>query len=178
MEDLKGKVFGTTRFGTQSDLASRIALRKAGLELDRDVTMIQTGGPAETVMAMADGQGACGGDQSAGDAASETLQAQGADGFDHARCRVSRQRRGDDAALFEVQRGHRAALFARLYRRCGARYEGSCAFAIKTMGKYFRTDDKEVLDETYELSIKSGFTVPPYPAGISGVTARSRKNDA
>ena len=34
------------------------------------------------------------------------------------------------------------------------------------MGKYFRTDDKEVLDETYELSIKSGFTVPPYPAGI------------
>ena len=27
MEDLKGKVFGTTRFGTQSDLASRIALR-------------------------------------------------------------------------------------------------------------------------------------------------------
>src|SRR5687768_7942531 len=56
MEDLKGKVFGTTRFGTQSDLASRIALRKAGLEPDRDVTMIQTGGPAETVMAMATGK--------------------------------------------------------------------------------------------------------------------------
>ena len=32
MEDLKGKVFGTTRFGTQSDLASRIALRRHGLD--------------------------------------------------------------------------------------------------------------------------------------------------
>ena len=40
------------------------------------------------------------------------------------------------------------------------------AFAIETIGKYFRTEDKEVLDETYELSIKTGFTVPPYPAGI------------
>ena len=43
------------------------------------------------------------------------------------------------------------------------------AFAIKTMGQYFRTEDKEVLDETYELSIKTGFTVPPYPAGIPGL---------
>ena len=56
MEDLKGKIFGVTRFGTQSDLASRIALRKAGLEPDRDVTMVQTGGPAETVTAMAAGR--------------------------------------------------------------------------------------------------------------------------
>src|SRR6266545_2700925 len=30
VEDLRGKIFGTTRFGTQSDLASRIALRGAG----------------------------------------------------------------------------------------------------------------------------------------------------
>src|SRR4029453_4780139 len=56
MEDLKGKIFGVPRFGTQSDLASRIALRKAGLEPDRDVTMVQTGGPAETVPAMAAGR--------------------------------------------------------------------------------------------------------------------------
>jgi hypothetical protein len=40
------------------------------------------------------------------------------------------------------------------------------SFAMKTMGKYFRTDDREMLEETYELIIKNGFTVPPYPAGI------------
>jgi NitT/TauT family transport system substrate-binding protein len=56
MEDLKGKIFGVTRFGTQSDLASRIALRKAGLDPDRDVTIVQTGGPSETVTAMATGR--------------------------------------------------------------------------------------------------------------------------
>src|SRR4029077_19960094 len=42
MEDLKGKIFGTTRFGTQSDLASRIALRRAGIDPERDITMVQT----------------------------------------------------------------------------------------------------------------------------------------
>jgi len=56
MEDLKGKVFGTTRFGTQSDLASRIALRRFGIDPERDITMVQTGGPAETVAAMVAGK--------------------------------------------------------------------------------------------------------------------------
>jgi len=40
-------------------------------------------------------------------------------------------------------------------------------FAMKTMGKYFRTDDRELLEETYEMIIKTGFSVPPYPAGIA-----------
>ncbi|MBI2358348.1 MAG: hypothetical protein HYV04_05505 [Deltaproteobacteria bacterium] len=37
------------------------------------------------------------------------------------------------------------------------------------MGKYFRTDDREVLEETYELVIKRGFNVPPYPSGIGSL---------
>src|SRR5678816_1316967 len=55
IEDLRGKIFGTTRFGTQSDLASRIALRRAGIDPERDITMVQTGGPAETISAMVAG---------------------------------------------------------------------------------------------------------------------------
>ncbi|MGE5820265.1 MAG: hypothetical protein ACM37Z_19730, partial [Deltaproteobacteria bacterium] len=43
------------------------------------------------------------------------------------------------------------------------------AFAMKTMGKYFRTDDREVLEETYELIIKNGFNIPPYPSGIASL---------
>ena len=42
-------------------------------------------------------------------------------------------------------------------------------FAMKTMGKYFRTDDRELLEETYEMIIKAAFTVPPYPAGITSL---------
>src|SRR4029450_6008331 len=56
MEDLKGKVFGTTRFGTQSDLAPPIAPRPHGRAPDADIPMVQTGGPAETVSAMMTGK--------------------------------------------------------------------------------------------------------------------------
>ena len=43
------------------------------------------------------------------------------------------------------------------------------SFVSKTMGKNFRTDDHELLEEAYELIIKTGFTVPTYPAGISSL---------
>jgi hypothetical protein len=44
MEDLKEEIFGTTRFGTLSDLASRFALRSHGIDPERDITMVQTAG--------------------------------------------------------------------------------------------------------------------------------------
>jgi len=165
MEDLKGKVFGTTRFGTQSDLASRIALRKAGLEPDRDVTMVQTGGPAETVIAMATGKV-----HAAAISPPATLQAK--------RLKLKELM---DLTTLDVEYHVNGVVTTRRYLKSNediarrflrAYIEGAVrgmkdrAFAIKTMGKYFRTEDKEVLDETYELSIKNGFTVPPYPAGI------------
>ncbi len=168
MEDLKGKVFGVTRFGTQSDLASRIALRKSGLEPDRDVTMVQTGGPAETVIAMAAGKV-----HAAAISPPATLQAK----------RVKLKELMDLTNL-DVEYHVNGVVTTRRYLKSNedlvrrflrAYIEGAVRgmkdkpFAIKTMGKYFRTDDKEVLDETYDLSIKTGFTVPPYPAGILGL---------
>ena len=103
MEDLKGKVFGTTRFGTLSDLASRFALRLYGIDPERDITMVQTGGPAETVAAIATGK-----IQAAALSPPATLQAkkaklQRASRYVQARRRVSHQRRGDDAEIFENQ---------------------------------------------------------------------------
>jgi ABC-type nitrate/sulfonate/bicarbonate transport system substrate-binding protein len=59
--------------------------------------------------------------------------------------------------------------FLRAYIEGAVRGQKDKAFAIKTMGKYFRTDDRELLEETYELIIKNGFTVPPYPAGIASL---------
>jgi hypothetical protein len=52
------------------------------------------------------------------------------------------------------------------------------AFAIKTMGKYFRTDDRDVLEETYEAVIKRVFNFPPYPAGISALLQEVEKQHA
>ena len=53
---LKGKLFGATRFGTLSDFASRFALEKNGLNPERDITMVQTGGQPETVVALLTGK--------------------------------------------------------------------------------------------------------------------------
>jgi hypothetical protein len=50
------------------------------------------------------------------------------------------------------------------------------AFAMKPMGKYFRTDDRDVLEETYEAVIKSVFNFPPYPVGVPAYYMRSKNN--
>jgi NitT/TauT family transport system substrate-binding protein len=168
MEELKGKVFGVTRFGTQSDLASRIALRKVGLEPDRDVTMVQTGGPAETVIAMASGKV-----HAAAISPPATLQAKRLklkDLMDLTHLDVEYHVNGVVTTRRYLKANEDIARrFLRAYIEGAVRGMKDKAFAIKTMGKYFRTDDREVLEETYDLSIKSGFTVPPHPAGISGL---------
>ncbi|MSP38457.1 MAG: ABC transporter substrate-binding protein [Deltaproteobacteria bacterium] len=43
VEDMRGKAVGVTRFGSSSDFTMRYLLRKAGLNPERDVTMIQAG---------------------------------------------------------------------------------------------------------------------------------------
>jgi hypothetical protein len=59
--------------------------------------------------------------------------------------------------------------FVRAYIEGAVHGQRDKAFAMKAMGKYFRTDDREVLEETYALIIQSGFSFPPYPSGIAGL---------
>src|SRR5918996_5062974 len=46
-EDLKGKAIGISRLGSASDVAARALIRGLGLEPDRQVLIMQVGGPAE-----------------------------------------------------------------------------------------------------------------------------------
>lgn len=41
IEDLKGKAIGVTRYGANTDISTRFALRKFGLQPDKDVAMVQ-----------------------------------------------------------------------------------------------------------------------------------------
>jgi NitT/TauT family transport system substrate-binding protein len=41
MEDLKGKAIGITRFGSNTDISARFAIRKAGLLPEKDVALVQ-----------------------------------------------------------------------------------------------------------------------------------------
>jgi NitT/TauT family transport system substrate-binding protein len=168
MEDLRGKVFGTTRFGTQSDLASRIALRKAGIDPERDITMVQTGGPAETISAMVAGKV-----HAAAISPPATMQARRVklkDLMDLSNLDVEYHVNGVVTTRKYLKTNEDTVRrFLRAYIEGAVRGMKDKAFAMKTMGKYFRTEDRDVLEETYEMSIKTGFSVPPYPAGIASL---------
>jgi ABC-type nitrate/sulfonate/bicarbonate transport system substrate-binding protein len=174
MEDLRGKVFGTTRFGTQSDLASRIALRLHGLDPERDVTMVQTGGPAETVTAMMTGKV-----HAAAISPPATLQAKRVklkELMDLSKLDVEYHVNGLVTTRRYLKSNEDVVRrFLKAYIEGAVRGQKDKAFAMKTMGKYFRTDDREVLEETYEMSIRNGFSVPPYPAGISSLLEELEK---
>lgn len=51
-EQLKGKTGGVNRLGSTSDLGLRLALRKLGVDPDRDTKIIPTGGTAERLAAL------------------------------------------------------------------------------------------------------------------------------
>lgn len=55
VEQLKGKIGGVNRLGSTSDLGLRLALRKLGVDPDRDAKIIPTGGTAERFAAISRG---------------------------------------------------------------------------------------------------------------------------
>jgi len=165
----KGKTFGVTRFGTLSDLASRIALRAHGVEPDRDVTMVQTGGPAEGLSAMAAGKVAASSLTPPG-----TLQARKLKFkllFDMTKLDAEYHINGVlTTRRFLRSNEDTVRRFLRAYIEGAARAQKDKNFAFKVMGKYFRTDDKEILEESYDTTIRSNFAIPPHPS-IAGVAS-------
>ncbi len=60
--------------------------------------------------------------------------------------------------------------FLRAYIEGAARAQKDKNFAFKVMGKYFRTDDKEILEESYDTTVRTNFAIPPHPS-IPGVAS-------
>ncbi len=169
IEDLKGKVFGTTRFGTLSDLASRFALQLHGIDPERDITMVQTAGPAETVAAIATGK-----IQAAALSPPATLQAKKAklrEILDMSKLDAEYHINGVVTTRRYLKTNEDTVRrFMRAYIEGAARAQKDKNFAVKSMAKIFRTDDRELLDESYDLIIKNNFVLPPYPS-VSGIAS-------
>jgi len=55
VEQLKGKTAGVNRLGSTSDLGLRLALKKLGIDPDKDAKIIPTGGTAERLAALSKG---------------------------------------------------------------------------------------------------------------------------
>jgi NitT/TauT family transport system substrate-binding protein len=165
--DLKGKLFGATRFGTLSDFASRFALEKSGLNPERDITMVQTGGQPETVLALLTGKV-----QAAALSVPATMRA-----------KKSNMRELLDMAKLESVIHQNGVVTTRKYLKTNedtvrrflrAYIEGAVlakkdkAFATKVMAKYLGTNEREVLDDAYER-VTLHLEIPPYPT-VEGVS--------
>jgi NitT/TauT family transport system substrate-binding protein len=60
LEDLRGRAVGVTRLGTTTHTFMKLALRSVGLDAERDVQILQTGGTPETLAALQTGRIAAG----------------------------------------------------------------------------------------------------------------------
>jgi NitT/TauT family transport system substrate-binding protein len=163
MADLKGKAMGTSRYGAISDFAARFALTKNGLQPEKDVAILQTGGPLESVAALN----------------ANRIQAVALTAPATIRARKLGLRPLLDISKIEANfpfngivvrksflknNGDLMRRFMMAYIEGVALAKKDAAFAKKVMAKYFKSDDREILDESYDWIVKQNFTLPPYPA--------------
>lgn len=161
--DLKGKAIGVTRYGANSDFAARFAATKFGLQPEKDVAILQTGGPAESVAALNGNR----------------IQAVALTAPATIRARKLGLREILDVSKLEANFPFNGMVATRSFLRSNgpivrrflmAQAEGVALakrdgnFARKVMAKYFRNDDKELLDESYNWIVEQNFTLPNYPA--------------
>ena len=164
--DLKGKLFGATRFGTLSDFASRFALEKNGLNPERDITMVQTGGQPETVVALLTGKV-----QAAALSVPATMRAKKANMrelLDMAKLEATIHQNGVVTTRKYLKTNEDTVRrFLRAYIEGAALAKKDKAFATRVMAKYLGTTDRELLDDAYER-VTLHLEVPPYPT-VEGV---------
>jgi NitT/TauT family transport system substrate-binding protein len=166
MEELKGKAIGVTRYGSNTDISARFAIRKAGLQPEKDVALVQ----------LEDYAGIMGGIQS-GRIAAGAL----ADPFtDHAK-KLGYKEIADIATLglefpfvgivtkktFIKQQPDLVQRFVRAYTESIALYKNNRELAKKVTSKYTGIKDPEILNSTVDFYAPKLASVP-YPT-IGGI---------
>ena len=166
MEELKGKAIGVTRYGSNTDISARFAIRKAGLQPEKDVALVQ----------LEDYAGIMGGIQS-GRIAAGAL----ADPFtDHAK-KLGYKEIADIAALglefpfvgivtkktFIKEQPDLVQRFVRAYTESIALYKNDRELAKKVTSKYTGIKDPEILNSTVDFYAPKLASVP-YPT-IGGI---------
>ncbi len=161
--DLKGKAMGTSRYGAISDFAARFALTRNGLQPEKDVTILQTGGPSESVAALN----------------ANRIQAVALTAPATIRARKLGLKPLLDISKIEANFPFNGIVVRKSFLKTNenlprrfmmAYIEGvalakkDAPFAKKVMAKYFKSEDQEILDESYDWIVKQNFSLPPYPA--------------
>ncbi|MET0501717.1 MAG: ABC transporter substrate-binding protein [Candidatus Binatia bacterium] len=161
IEELKGKAVGITRFGSNTDISARFAIRKAGLQPEKDVALVQ----------LEDYAGIMGGIQS-GRIAAGAL----ADPFTDYAKKLGYKEIADIAALglefpfvgivakksYIKDNADTVQRFVRAYTEAIALYKNNRELAMKVTGKYTGIKDPAILASTVDFYVPKLARVP-YP---------------
>jgi NitT/TauT family transport system substrate-binding protein len=167
-EDLRGKKVGISTFGSATDVALRLALKKWGLKPETEVNILQMRGVPEILPALASGSIQAGvlsppTNMMAIKAGFKELSylPQLGISFQHT-CLASTRR------YLDKNRG--ATLKAlKAYGSAIERIKADKPFAKKVLSKYMQTTDADVLEYSYNAS-NPVFKTPPYPT-LEGIRA-------
>ncbi|HEY1267806.1 MAG TPA: ABC transporter substrate-binding protein [Candidatus Binatia bacterium] len=147
-EDLRGKTFGVSRFGSLTDLGLRKAVSEMGLDPNKDIKMIQTGGVPQNLLFMQQGviKGAL--------ISSPTLEKAKELGYRELVNLANINYRYPGTALVATDAfiKNRAAPLNRFLKATveGIKYaKANPDFTVKVLGKYTRTDDKKLLESAF-----------------------------
>jgi NitT/TauT family transport system substrate-binding protein len=161
VEGLRGKRVGVTRFGSLSDFMARAYLRRAGITPDRDVAMIQTGGYPESVAAMQ-----ANGIQAAMLSPPYHTIAIKRLGFREL-ADLSREMKYQSNALVTLRalaqsRAAAITAFMQAYVEAVRTFKQDREFTLGVLGRAMRSNDREILQETYGF-YRDYFTDVPHP---------------
>jgi NitT/TauT family transport system substrate-binding protein len=159
-EDLKGKRIATSSLGSLGDFLFRYILRKHGLDPSRDVTWLSVGNPPERLQALvsgaidaadlsypSDAQGQRLGYRILFDARKEVVYP--------SMSVVTRRKtiQEDRETVMRLVRSHVEGI---------AYFKTHKDFSLKVLSKYLRTNDRELLEGSYDI-YKQDFISVPYP---------------
>ena len=150
-EDLKGKAIGITRYGSSTDFSARYLVKKWGMEPDRDIKILQMGGQPEILAGLQAGaiQGgilSSPGDYKARKAGFQLLVDFKKVGLDYPTVSLV------SARSFIKKDPQTVRRFLMAYSEATERLYRDKDFAMKVLGKYTRTDDREALEWAYNYA--------------------------
>jgi ABC-type nitrate/sulfonate/bicarbonate transport system substrate-binding protein len=153
-EDLRGKKIGVGRFGGNTHYFTIQALKRLGMDANKEVQMIQTGGGPETLAALLGGSVDAAGLVAPGDSAAVARGFRYViNGFDlripYGATQIVTLRSNI------TKRGPVIGKFMRVMAESAKILHTDKAFVYKVLGKYLRITDTKILDAAYQSEIRA-----------------------
>ena len=160
VEDLKGKKIAVSTLGSLTDFLVRYIAKKKGLNPDRDLTLIQTGGDSERIVALKSGvvDGAAMGHPGYGMAQKLgfSMLWDSAKEVDYPWMEITTRRaniKDDREKIMNYMKAHLEGI---------ALFKRDANFGRKVIKKILKINDDELINESYEIFSKR-FIAAPYP---------------